>query len=152
MGEIRGYPWDKQVKVFFSWFYKWRSCEAEHSTQETWPPVELRTSVSVSTTQDYYNKRCLFEGPSNCMVPWFSELVTISDLEAKYILASSLGIFQRWESLWFIKHGLSTRPFIFIISQPLRQDSEKLGEFLGKWNRELRQTAEHNGRAIHSQI
>ena len=34
----------------------------------------------------------------------------------------------------------------------LRQDSKKLRKFLGKWSRELRQTAEHNGRAIYSQV
>ena len=34
----------------------------------------------------------------------------------------------------------------------MRQDSKKLGNFLGKWNGTLRQTAEHTGRAIYSQI
>ena len=34
----------------------------------------------------------------------------------------------------------------------LRQDSKKLGRFLGKSRGKLRQTAEHNGQAICSQV
>ena len=50
-----------------------------------------------------------------------------------------------------IKMKLTRKKNIYNKSVILRRDSEKIGKFLGKCNRETK-TAEHNGPAIYSQV